>query len=63
MKVSRRQLAGILAAAPLAAQEAPKPATAEADLEAALKQIRDNAEDLRKRKVPTSLEPSFAFRP
>ena len=62
MKVSRRQLAGMLAV-PLAAQEAPKPATAEADLEAVRKQIRDNAEDLRKRRVPTSLEPSFAFRP
>ena len=62
MKVSRRHLA-IALASPLAAQTPPAKPTPEADLESAQKQIRANAEELRKRKLSPSLEPSFSFRP
>lgn len=61
MKISRRDLAGVLAA-PAAAQ-APLDSKPEEELEAAGKQIAANRDSLRKRKVPMATEPSFSFRP
>jgi hypothetical protein len=68
MKVTRRQLAALLASAPLAAQTADKlklvpqgEAPAE-ELKAASDRLRRNTETLSKLPVPMATEPAFSFK-
>jgi hypothetical protein len=64
MRITRRKLVAFAAAAPLAAQEAPRPlpANAEEELEAARAQLRSSAGQLSKTKLPMSTEPATSFR-
>ena len=65
MEVSRRQLAGTLAAIAATRIDAAaqtSAADADADLKAARDQIRANAEQLAKVKLPMAVEPAFRFR-
>lgn len=74
-RMTRRQIAALLAASPIAAQvtstvppqgaPAPPapPATPQARMEKAYANVRKVSDRLSKLEVPTSLEPAFAFRP
>ena len=63
MKVTRRQLAAVLASAPLAAQTpTAKPETPAEELKAASDRLRRNTETLSKLPVPMATEPAFSFK-
>jgi hypothetical protein len=58
-KLTRRELAALVAAAPALAQSG----APEGELEAALERRRRDAEELAKQQVPMSTEPAFVFKP
>jgi len=62
MKLTRRQLAGVFAAAasPLGPGEAPE--TAERMYKSAVEDSGKNSTELRKFKIPIETEPAFAFK-
>ena len=65
MEVSRRQLAGTLAAmvaTQIDAGAQSSAADSDADLKSARDQIRNSAEQLAKVKLPMAVEPAFRFR-
>jgi hypothetical protein len=63
MNVSRRKLAGMLAAAVPIAVSAQTPApTEDADLKSARDQMRNQAQQLAKVKLPMATEPPFHFK-
>jgi hypothetical protein len=63
MRVTRRELAGLLASAPLAAQApAPQPQSAAEELKAASDRVRRNTATLSKFPVPVATEPAFTFK-
>ena len=59
MKLTRREMAALLAATPAQAQT---PATPGEELRAALEQIRTNSQAFAKVQLPLTVEPAFAFR-
>jgi hypothetical protein len=62
-KFNRRQLAGLLAVAPLTASaQLPQPPVID-DAAAVRDQIKSNSEKIRKFDLPTATEPSFIFKP
>jgi hypothetical protein len=61
MKLTRRQLAAVVAAPAVAAQAPPSDAAKE--LEAARETLRRNAEALARFKLPPETEPAFQFKP
>jgi hypothetical protein len=66
-RLTRRELAALVAVAPLAAQSVPastqpQPISAPSTLEAATKQVQQAGEQLRALAVPMSVEPAFKFR-
>jgi hypothetical protein len=65
-RLSRREVAAVLAAPAAAFAQAPaspKPQAAEDLLEAARGQVRRNAELLAKQEMPMTTEPAFQFHP
>jgi hypothetical protein len=61
-KFTRRSLAGLVVAAPLAAQ-AQAPAAPAGDAEIARDLLKNNLEQIRKFDLPVATEPSFIFKP
>ena len=63
MKLTRRELAGALAAG-VAAAQTPSPAdpTPDADLQAARDRVKANADRLSAQAVPMNVEPAFQFK-
>jgi len=65
MKVTRRELAGMILAAPMAAGQAPGAAAAEPPdqlLKAAAEDNRKSAAAISKLELPVETEPAFAFK-
>lgn len=60
MKLTRREMAILLASTPAAAQATASP---EEELRAAIEQNRKNSEALAKIQLPLPAEPAFVFRP
>jgi hypothetical protein len=64
MKITRRELAGALAAGAAAAQKSTVSGETPEDLrKAAADRLRRNAESLAKTQIAMAVEPAFAFRP
>jgi hypothetical protein len=61
-KISRRHLATALLATAAPAPAQTQQRTPEAELEAALKQMRSNGSELEKQDVPLTMEPAFIFK-
>jgi hypothetical protein len=66
-RLTRRQMAALLTAAPLAAQNAPPPKETQPEMapktvQQAMDQVKQTREKLQNLSVPTSLEPAFAFK-
>jgi hypothetical protein len=62
MKLTRRELAGVLAAAASPHGPGEAPETAEQMYKSAVEDSRKNAAGLRKLKVPIEVEPAFTFK-
>jgi len=71
MRLTRRELAGLVAAAPMAArrlaqakpQAAPAPDSAPPAPQSAAEDLHKNVAAVRKLAVPAATEPAFSFRP
>lgn len=61
-KITRRSLAGLLAAAPLTAQAPTTPTSVEQDLDSARTVIRNNIEALNKVPLAMDTEPATIFK-
>jgi len=62
MKVTRRELAGFLAAATVVGQTPPQP-QADAEVQSARAQMRRSAQVIATVPLPMTTEPSFQFKP
>jgi len=62
MKLTRRQLAAVVAAGPLAGLPARAEPQSDAELQAARERLKANAEALAAANVPMTVEPAFQFK-
>jgi hypothetical protein len=62
MKLTRRELAAALAAAPVLAQDRARPDTPDATLNAARERLKATGAALARQQVPMAVEPAFQFK-